>query len=258
LGIQVKRVSDIPRQEDGSRVLIDRYWPRGIQASSGAVTTWIRELSPSAESVAWFGHKPERWEEFKQRYWAELDRPEKAAWLEQVQRDSETGTVTLVYGARHAQHNPARAMEEYLTQRGVMPVDQPIPVPAARADSTPPFRSPCWPARSTLQWITLGISIFLPLSGLLIIQVGFTYGATAWLIFLTLLTAFSVLTTVRLHRRELFLAALNDAIPRNPAERESRWVVVRALVVSVIQTTTAFIVIAMLFLFLAAAASRVA
>jgi uncharacterized protein YeaO (DUF488 family) len=101
LGIQVKRVSEIPRPEDGSRILIDRYWPRGAQQSSGAVTTWIRELSPSAESVAWFGHKPERWKEFKQRYWAELDRPEKATWLEQLRRDSETGTVTLVYGARH-------------------------------------------------------------------------------------------------------------------------------------------------------------
>lgn len=258
MGIQVKRVSEIPRPEDGSRILIDRYWPRGAQQSSGAVTTWIRELSPSAESVAWFGHKPERWKEFKQRYSAELDRPEKATWLEQLRRDSETGTVTLVYGARHAQHNPARAMEEYLTQRGVMPVDQPMNMPAARPTSAPSFRSPHWPARSTLQWITLGISIFLPLSGLLIIQVGFEYGRTAWLIFLTLLTVFCVSTVLRVHRQELFLGSLNDAIPRNPAERESRWVVVLAIFFSVLQTTTAFIVIAMLFLFLAAAASRLA
>ncbi len=211
-------------------------------------------MSPSAESVAWFGHKPERWEEFKQRYWAELDRPEKASRLEQLRRDSETGTVTLVYGARHAQHNPARAMEEYLTQRGVRPVDGPMNMPAAAS----PSRSLRWPARSTLQWITLGISIFLPLSGLLIIQLGLEYGLTAWLIFLTLLTAFSVTTALRLHRQELFFAALNDAIPRNPSDRESSWVVVRALFLSVLQTTTAFIVIALLFLFLAAAASHVA
>jgi len=258
LGIQVKRVSEIPRQDDGQRILIDRYWPRGAQQSSGAVTTWIRELSPSAEIVAWFGHKPERWDEFKQRYWAELDRPEKARWLEQLRRDSETGTVTLVYGARHAQHNRARAMEEYLTQRGVMPVDQPMNMPAARPNSASFSRSPRWPARSTLQWITLGISIFLPLSGLLIIQVGFEYGTTAWLIFLTLLMAFSVVTALRVHRREVFLAALNDAVPRNPAERESCWVVVRGVFFSVLQTTTAFIVIGLLFLFLAAAASHVA
>lgn len=110
--IRIKRAYEDADDRDGKRILIDRLWPRGLNRDKAAIDLWIKEIAPSAELRRWFGHKPERWEEFRSRYFAELDaQPEAVARLRAELRD---GTATLVYGARDSEHSNARALQEYL------------------------------------------------------------------------------------------------------------------------------------------------
>src|SRR5262249_50059743 len=70
--IRIARVYDLPKKVDGWRVLVDRLWPRGLRKQSTEIDEWMKEIGPSNELRKWFGHKPERWSEFKKRYGAEL------------------------------------------------------------------------------------------------------------------------------------------------------------------------------------------
>jgi len=114
-GFRVKRVHDPAEPNDGRRVLVDRVWPRGLRKADAAIDEWRRDIAPSSELRRWFGHDPERWDEFVRRYHAELDaRPEPvAALLETGRKD----TVTLCFGARDREHNNAVALERYLEAR---------------------------------------------------------------------------------------------------------------------------------------------
>lgn len=110
---RVKRVYDAPSPDDGFRVLVDRLWPRGLSKSSAKVDLWLREVAPSDGLRRWYGHRPERWEGFKARYFAELDRkPELIGELLRLER--ERGTVTLLFAARDRHRNNAVALLEYL------------------------------------------------------------------------------------------------------------------------------------------------
>lgn len=110
--IRLKRAYAAPAAGDGFRVLVDRLWPRGVAKEGARIDLWLKEIAPSTELRKWFGHDPERWPEFRRRYFAELDQsPEAVALLAgHVQRR----VVTLVYGARDTEHNQARALAEYL------------------------------------------------------------------------------------------------------------------------------------------------
>lgn len=110
--LRIKRAYEEAGSGDGKRILIDRLWPRGLKKEKAEIDVWVREVAPSAELRRWFGHRPERWEEFRTRYFAELDaRPEAVARLREELRG---GTATLVYGARDSEHSNARALREYL------------------------------------------------------------------------------------------------------------------------------------------------
>lgn len=113
--IRVKRVYDPPEADDGMRFLVERLWPRGLSRESLRLDGWLRDVAPSHELRRWFGHDPARWEEFRRRYFAELDaKPE--AWhpiLEAARR----GNVTLLYSARDTKHNNAVALRDYLQTR---------------------------------------------------------------------------------------------------------------------------------------------
>lgn len=111
--IKVRRVYELPRPDDGNRVLVDRFWPRGVRKEQAEIRAWLKDLAPSRDLISWFGHRPERWEEFKQRYWAELERPEAQASL-QLLRGLQEPCLTLVYSARDEEHNNALALREYL------------------------------------------------------------------------------------------------------------------------------------------------
>ena len=110
--VAVKRAYEPAGEEDGYRILIDRIWPRGVSKERARLDEWARELAPSAELRRWFGHDPERFEEFRRRYLEEL--AAEGEKLEELRRRASLGTVTLVYGARDSEHNDAVVLAELL------------------------------------------------------------------------------------------------------------------------------------------------
>ena len=110
--VQLKRVYEKPSRKNGLRILVDRLWPRGLTKERAAVTLWVKDVAPSTELRKWFGHDPARWDEFQQRYFAELDKNPKA-W-EALVNAAEKGDLTLVFGARDEEHNNAVALRSYL------------------------------------------------------------------------------------------------------------------------------------------------
>lgn len=113
--IKLKRVYEQAEPDDGARYLVDGLWPRGVAKDALQLTAWLREVAPSAELRTWFGHDPARWDEFRRRYWAELDaRPQ--AW-EPLLRAARSGTITLVFAARDSEHSNAVALRDYLQAR---------------------------------------------------------------------------------------------------------------------------------------------
>jgi uncharacterized protein YeaO (DUF488 family) len=110
--IRLKRVYDPPSSADGLRVLVDRLWPRGMKKEEAALDRWDRDIAPSNELRKELGHDHARWDEFRARYFAELDaNPEP---VEQLAREARKGTVTLLFAARDTEKNNAVALREYL------------------------------------------------------------------------------------------------------------------------------------------------
>ncbi|HXD36649.1 MAG TPA: DUF488 domain-containing protein [Rhodanobacter sp.] len=114
MGIAIKRVYEAPAGGDGYRVLIDRLWPRGLKKEAVAMDVWAKELAPSTELRQWFGHDPARWDEFRQRYAAEL--ADSADVWQALARRSAKEPVTLLYGARDEEHNDAVALKALMEQ----------------------------------------------------------------------------------------------------------------------------------------------
>jgi uncharacterized protein YeaO (DUF488 family) len=114
LMIQTRRVYETPEPSDGTRFLVERLWPRGMKKEALKLDGWLKEVAPSAELRRWFGHDPAKWEEFRRRYFAELDQhPE--AW-QRIQEAARRGKVTLLYSARDTEHNNAVALKQFLEQ----------------------------------------------------------------------------------------------------------------------------------------------
>lgn len=110
MNIRIKRVYEPAEPQDGRRVLVDRLWPRGLTKEQAHIDLWLKGIAPSTELRQWFGHNPERWEAFKERYLAELkDNPES---IQQLKEELDKGKVTLVYAAKDEQHNHARVILE--------------------------------------------------------------------------------------------------------------------------------------------------
>lgn len=113
--IRCRRVYDPPRETDGRRILVDRIWPRGLSRNDAAIDLWLKDIAPSAELRKWFGHDPERWEAFVDRYARELDDNPQA--VEQLLGIARSGPVTLVYAARDTEYNNAWALKIYIEDR---------------------------------------------------------------------------------------------------------------------------------------------
>lgn len=110
--IRIKRVYEGPEPGDGCRVLVDRLWPRGISREKGKIDLWLRDIAPSNELRKWYNHVPERWEEFKSRYFGELkDREESVEKLRTIARNQ---TMTLLFSTRELERNNATALRDYL------------------------------------------------------------------------------------------------------------------------------------------------
>ena len=112
---KLKRAYNDPEASDGLRYLVDRIWPRGVKKDALKLDGWIKDVAPSSQLRQWFGHDPQKWTEFRKRYFAELDKkPE--AWQPLLEAGRK-GTVTLVYSAQDSQHNNAVALAEYLRRK---------------------------------------------------------------------------------------------------------------------------------------------
>jgi uncharacterized protein YeaO (DUF488 family) len=112
MGIVTKRVYEPASNTDGYRVLIDRLWPRGLKKESVPLDLWAKELAPSTALRQWFGHDPERWGAFRDRYAGELDAL--AEHWRPLAKLAVRHPVTLLYGARDEEHNNAVALKAYL------------------------------------------------------------------------------------------------------------------------------------------------
>lgn len=112
--ICIKRVYEEPSEDDGLRILVDRLWPRGLSKAKAKVDRWEKDLAPTTELRRWFGHDPAKWEEFLQRYRAELEGKEEA--LARLRREANDGTVTLLYAAKDEEHNNAVALKRYIEE----------------------------------------------------------------------------------------------------------------------------------------------
>lgn len=111
--IAIKRAYEPAAQDDGVRILVDRVWPRGVSRDQLQLDAWCKEVAPSAELRKWFGHDPAKWEEFRERYQAELD--DNVPALDVLREHIGTAKkLTLVYGAKDAQHNQAVVLRDYL------------------------------------------------------------------------------------------------------------------------------------------------
>ena len=113
--VKLKRAYEPAGPDDGTRILVDRLWPRGVSKAEAAVDRWLKEIAPSSELRQWFGHDPARWPEFLRRYTEELRQHEAA--LDEIRALVRKGTVTLVYGARDETHNDAVALKDVLLRR---------------------------------------------------------------------------------------------------------------------------------------------
>lgn len=110
--ITVKRAYDPISRADGTRVLVERLWPRGLSKAKLHVDAWLKEVGPSTDLRKWFGHDPDKWDEFRKRYRRELDsRPD--AW-QAIVSAARRGPVTLVYSSHDTEHNNAVALQDYL------------------------------------------------------------------------------------------------------------------------------------------------
>jgi uncharacterized protein YeaO (DUF488 family) len=108
--IRLKRVYDPPEPDDGVRVLVDGLWPRGISKAEGRIDRWLREVAPSSALRSWFGHDPEKWELFRERYREELR--SRTDLIGQLREEAKQRTVTLLFAARDRAHNNAVVVKE--------------------------------------------------------------------------------------------------------------------------------------------------
>jgi uncharacterized protein YeaO (DUF488 family) len=113
--IQLKRAYEKPSAEDGSRILVERLWPRGLTKERAAVDLWLKNVAPSPELRQWFGHDPAKWNQFKRRYWTELK--DKKDDVDVLRRKVKEGRVTLIYAAHDEAHNGALALKKFIEQR---------------------------------------------------------------------------------------------------------------------------------------------
>lgn len=113
----MKRVYDPIEKQDGMRVLVDRVWPRGITKEGLRADLWLKDAAPSTALRKWFGHDHSRWEEFRIRYFSELDA--KPGVVRQLLEIAARGSLTLLFSSKDIRFNQAVALKEYLISMSV-------------------------------------------------------------------------------------------------------------------------------------------
>jgi uncharacterized protein YeaO (DUF488 family) len=113
--IKIERIYDNPKGNDGFRILVDRLWPRGLSKDKVRIDVWQKDVAPSNSLRKWFGHDEEKWNEFKRRYFKELDKNIDS--VSTLLSKTRQGSITLLYGAKEERFNNAVALKEYLEER---------------------------------------------------------------------------------------------------------------------------------------------
>jgi uncharacterized protein YeaO (DUF488 family) len=112
--VRVRRVYDEPEPEDGTRVLVDRIWPRGLTKDKARLDQWFKQVAPSTELRKWYSHDPERFEEFGRRYREELKDAERAQGLKHLRELANSGTLTLLTATKHAKISEAAVLADLI------------------------------------------------------------------------------------------------------------------------------------------------
>lgn len=112
--VRVRRAYDEPADSDGQRILVDRLWPRGISKERARLDHWARDVAPSTELRKWYGHDPDRFEEFAERYRRELTDADHAEALEDLRSRTRQGRVTLLTASRRDDISAATVLRELL------------------------------------------------------------------------------------------------------------------------------------------------
>jgi uncharacterized protein YeaO (DUF488 family) len=113
--VKLKRAYEEPSAADGTRVLVDRLWPRGVKKVDAAVDHWVKELAPSTELRKWFGHDHLKWREFRRRFARELN--QRGDQLDRLRDLARRGRITLVYAAHDELRNDAVVLRDVLLGR---------------------------------------------------------------------------------------------------------------------------------------------
>jgi uncharacterized protein YeaO (DUF488 family) len=112
--LSVKRVYLKPEKQDGFRILVDRLWPRGLSKEKAKVDLWLKDIAPSDQLRKWYAHNPNKWDEFKKRYFTEL--ADKKELTDLILEKGRTGKITLLYGKKDEKFNNAMALLEHLSR----------------------------------------------------------------------------------------------------------------------------------------------
>ena len=121
--VKLKRAYSTPSPGDGTRILIDRLWPRGVMKANAAIDLWAKDIAPSTALRKWFGHDPARWQEFRRRYSKEIHRHRDR--LDELRTFARKGRITLVYAAHDETHNDAIVLRDILLGRSTVRTSQP-------------------------------------------------------------------------------------------------------------------------------------
>ena len=121
--VRVRRVYAEPQPDDGTRVLVDRLWPRGVSKARAALDEWCKHVAPSDELRKWYGHDPARFEEFARRYRRELEDPGRAEALAHLRALASDGPVTLLTATKQTAISEAAVLAAVLTSSAPEPAD---------------------------------------------------------------------------------------------------------------------------------------
>lgn len=113
--LRIKRAYAEPEESDGTRILVDRIWPRGLSKEDLQLDGWLKQVAPSDDLRKWFDHDPDKWQEFRSKYRQELIKKSET-WKPIIEKASD-GEVTLVYGSKEEEYNNAVVLKEFLKER---------------------------------------------------------------------------------------------------------------------------------------------
>jgi uncharacterized protein YeaO (DUF488 family) len=110
LDVRMRRVYHAPSPADGTRVLVDRIWPRGLARAAARIDEWAKAVAPSTELRRWYGHDPSKFDQFRQRYTAELAEPDRQAAVQHLRELARSGPLTLLTATKDIDHSQAAVL----------------------------------------------------------------------------------------------------------------------------------------------------